>query len=353
MKEMEKFDIAVAVETTQRCNLHCKTCFQRDKNPVDMPFSLAKKIIDYAIHLKEYISLKNVMITLTGGEPLLYPFLVETATYAHERGLVTSLVTNGTLFSRQKAEHLKTAGVNWIAVSLDGHNQEILSTVRDVDFDKVIKAITTSIDCGFYTSISYTITKTNRPYLRDIVELMHPLGLDQIHFNHFVPIGRGSDNSPELALDIETNKKVQTQIRHLFIEYYYKGLYITSGCPTFGLTDTKYPFRMEGLLNPTIQGVQVPKCTLGYNVTVTPTGEVIPCIMLRSRSLGNINESDLISVWNDSLSQEYRKGTYLKGKCKICEYDHICRGCRGRALGMAGDAYAEDPLCWHTPQVMT
>lgn len=352
MKEMEKFDMAVAIETTQQCNLQCRTCFQKNKNPVDMPFNQVQRIIDCAALLKEYLSLNNVMITLTGGEPLLYPFLVETATYAHEQGLVTSLVTNGTLFSRQRADHLKSAGLNWIAVSLDGHTQEILSTVRNVDFDRVMDAVTTSLDFGFYTSISYTITRTNRQYLRDIVELMHPLGLDQIHFNHFIPLGRGSDNSFELALDVETNREAQAQIRHLFIEYYYKGLYITSGCPTFGLTDTQYPFRIETLLNPKVQGVQVPKCTLGYNVTVTTTGDVIPCIMLRSISLGNINECDLISVWNNSLSQEYRKGSHLKGKCKICEYNHICRGCRGRALGMVDDAYGEDPLCWHTPQVM-
>ena len=353
MKETERFDMAIAVETTQRCNLHCRTCFQKDRNPLDMPLNQAKRIIDCAVQLKEYLSLNNIMITLTGGEPLLYPFLVETATYAHEQGLVTSLVTNGTLLSDQKAGQLKSAGLGWIAVSLDGPTQEILSTVRDVNFSEVMEAITTSIDFGFYTSISYTITRTNKSYLRDIVELLHPLGLDQIHFNHFVPVGRGSDNSSELALDIEENKKVQAQIRHLFIEYYYKGLYISSGCPTFGLTDTEYPFRMETLLNPKVQGVQVPKCTLGYNVTVAPTGEIIPCIMLRNIPLGNINERDLVSVWNDSLSQEYREGIHLKGKCKICEHNHICRGCRGRALGMADDAFAEDPLCWHTPQVMT
>ena len=352
MKKMEKFDMAVAVETTQKCNLNCKTCFQKKKNPTDMPFNQAKTIIDCAAQLKEYLSLNNIMITLTGGEPLLYPFLIETAIYAHEQDLITSLVTNGTLLSRQTAESLKAAGVSWIAVSLDGPNQEILSTVRDVDFNSVMEAITTSIEIGFYTSISYTITQPNRSYLRDIVELMHPLGLDQVHFNHFAPIGRGSDNSSELALNIETNKKMQTQIRHLFIEYYYKGLYISSGCPTFGLTDTKYPFRIETLLNSKVQGIQIPKCTLGYNVTVTPTGEIIPCIMLRDTSLGNISERDFISVWNDPLSKGYRNGIYLKGKCKICEYNHICRGCRGRALGMGNDAFAEDPLCWHTPQVV-
>lgn len=345
--------MAVAVETTQQCNLHCRTCFQKNKNPLNMPFDQIKRIIDYAVQLKEYLSLNNIMITLTGGEPLLYTHLIEAAEYTHEQGLVSSLVTNGTLLSPQKAEQLKSAGLSWIAVSLDGPTQEILSTVRDVDFDQVMNAITTSIDLNFYTSISYTITRTNKSYIRDIVELMHPLGLDQVHFNHFVPIGRGHDNSSELTLDIEENKEIQTRIRHLFIEYYYKGLYITSGCPTFGLTDTEYPFRMETLLNPKVQGVQVPKCTLGYNVTVTPTGEIIPCIMLRNISLGNINERDLISVWNDSLSQEYRDGTSLKGKCKICELNHICRGCRGRALAMTDDIFAVDPLCWHTPQVMT
>lgn len=343
--------MAIAVETTQRCNLHCKTCFQKDRVLEDIPFEYVQKVVDDAVHLKEYLSLHNIMITLTGGEPLLYPSLLEAATYAHERGLVPSLVTNGMLLSPHKAEELRAAGIAWIAVSLDGPNQQILSTIRDVDFNTVMRAIATSIEQGFYTSISYTITQLNKDYLREVAELMQPLGLDQIHFNHFIPIGHGSDHSTELALDMETNKNVQTQIRHLFIEYYYKDLFISSGCPTFGLTDTKFPFRMETLLNPRIQGVQVPKCTLGYNVTVTPTGDIIPCIMLRSVSLGNIGERDFIAVWNDPVSQGYREGTFLKGKCKNCEHTSICRGCRGRAAGISNDMFAEDPLCWHTPGV--
>lgn len=352
MKEIGKFNMAIAVETTQRCNLQCRTCFQKDRITKDIPFTYFQKIVDDAVCLKEYLSLDNIMITLTGGEPLLYPFLVEAATYAYQQGLITSLVTNGLLLSSQKAEELQAAGVAWVAVSLDGPNQEVLSTIRNVDFNAVMQAITTSIDLGFYTSISYTVTSPNKDYLRETANFLHPLGLDQIHFNHFVPIGHGSDYSQELALDIKTNKEVQTQIRHLFIEYYYKGLFISSGCPTFGLTDTKFPFRMETLLNPKVQGVQVPKCTLGYNITVTPTGDIIPCIMLRNVSLGNIEGRDFISVWNDPVSLGYREGAFLEGKCKICEYSHICRGCRGRAAGMVNDMFAEDPLCWHTPGVV-
>jgi radical SAM protein with 4Fe4S-binding SPASM domain len=351
MKEIGKFDMAVAVETTQRCNLQCRTCFQKDRIREDLPFENFQKVVDDAVCLKEYLSLNNIMITLTGGEPLLYPYLLDAAAYAHEKGLIISLVTNGVLLTREKAEELKAAGLSWIAVSLDGPNQEVLSTIRNVDFDAVMQALSVSIDLGVYTSISYTITNLNKDYLREMAEFLQPLGLDQIHFNHFVPIGHGSDNSEELALDIGTNKEIQTRIRHLFIEYYYKGLFISSGCPTFGLTDTKFPFRMETLLNAKIQGVQVPKCTLGYNVTVTPTGEIIPCIMLRNASLGNICERDLISVWSDPVSQGYREGIYLKGKCRTCEYMHICRGCRGRAAGMVTDMFAEDPLCWHTPEV--
>lgn len=353
MKEIGKFDMAVAVETTQRCNLQCRTCFQKNRVHKDIPLEHIQKTVDDAVSLKHYLPLNNVMITLTGGEPLLYPSLLEAATYAHEQGLVTSLVTNGILLTPKKAEELKAAGINWIAISLDGPNQKVLSAIRNVTFDTVMQAIATSIDLGFYTSISYTITQPNKSYLRQMAELLHPMGLDQIHFNHFVPVGHGSDNSSELALDMEVNREVQTQIRHLFIEYYYKGLFISSGCPTFGLTDTQFPFRMETLLNPKIQGIQVPKCTLGYNVTITPLGEIIPCIMLRDQPLGNIQDTSLTSVWNCPVSRGYRDGTFLKGKCRTCEYTHICRGCRGRASGVAHDMFAEDPLCWHAPGVVS
>ncbi|MFQ6105719.1 MAG: hypothetical protein ACE5NL_01450, partial [Candidatus Hydrothermarchaeaceae archaeon] len=39
----------------------------------------------------------------------------------------------------------------------------------------------------------------------------------------------------------------------------------------------------------------------------------------------------------------------LRGRCKVCEFNDICRGSRSRAYAITGDYLAEDPYCTHQP----
>ena len=40
----------------------------------------------------------------------------------------------------------------------------------------------------------------------------------------------------------------------------------------------------------------------------------------------------------------------LKGKCGICEYQHICGGCRARAYIYTKDPHNQDPACGYRPK---
>jgi radical SAM protein with 4Fe4S-binding SPASM domain len=130
----------VQLRLTNLCNLRCRMCGQwgdtgvfrgpsssagaplagdaarlHDVLGLDRQLSLAeqKRLID------EIASFSPV-VSLFGGEPLLYPDVVPLVRYAKQRGLRLTMITNGSLLSRY-ADELVDAGIDSIAVSFDGH----------------------------------------------------------------------------------------------------------------------------------------------------------------------------------------------------------------------------------------
>ena len=57
-----------------------------------------------------------LQLALTGGEPMLRRDLVALCEGARDAGLYSSLITAGTLFTRERAEDLKTAGLDHVQI---------------------------------------------------------------------------------------------------------------------------------------------------------------------------------------------------------------------------------------------
>ena len=98
---------------TRRCNLSCGYCFEYDKVSQPVPTSVLKQRID---HLAE---LRSVFVTLTGGESLLHPDVIELVRYVRERGMEPFLNTNGYLLTREIIEGLNDAGLYGLQLSID------------------------------------------------------------------------------------------------------------------------------------------------------------------------------------------------------------------------------------------
>jgi MoaA/NifB/PqqE/SkfB family radical SAM enzyme len=98
---------------TRRCNLSCGYCFEYDKVSPPVPTDVLKQRID---HLAK---LRSVFVTLTGGESLLHPDIVELVRYAREKGMTPLLNTNGYLLTRAIVEGLNEAGLLGLQLSID------------------------------------------------------------------------------------------------------------------------------------------------------------------------------------------------------------------------------------------
>jgi len=98
---------------TRRCNLSCTYCNEYDDFSKPVPTETMIARID------QLADLGTVVVTLSGGEPLLHPDLDEIIAAMRRRGLIASMITNGYLLTPDRVQRLNRAGLDWMQISID------------------------------------------------------------------------------------------------------------------------------------------------------------------------------------------------------------------------------------------
>src|SRR3954464_5987312 len=104
-------------ELSYQCPLHCPYC----SNPVDIGGERYRRELgtdDWVRVFAQARRLRGPQRALRGGEPMLRGDLVELCAGARDAGLYSSLITAGTLFTRQRAHALKGAGLDHVQISI-------------------------------------------------------------------------------------------------------------------------------------------------------------------------------------------------------------------------------------------
>jgi len=97
------------------CNYRCGYCYARfEKSKTFLPLATAERIL---VALKKHGATR---ITFAGGEPTLHPELESMLRICADLGLVTSLVTNGSLLDRNTCRRL-FPWLRWLVLSCDSH----------------------------------------------------------------------------------------------------------------------------------------------------------------------------------------------------------------------------------------
>lgn len=127
----------VRIETTNYCPANCIMCphdtLTRVKGVMDM--DLFKKIVDDALQC----DIKSVFIG-GFGEPLTDPLLAERIKYIKSVNpeIFVNFITNGILWTDEKAINLIEAGLDEVRFSVYGTTKDVFENVhKNLDFDKV------------------------------------------------------------------------------------------------------------------------------------------------------------------------------------------------------------------------
>jgi len=317
--------LIIAWETTSACNLQCSYCRASARltpEPDELSTSEALAFID------EIASLKPMLI-LSGGEPLLRPDIFILAKHASDKGIRTSLATNGTLLTPDVVDKIATSGIKRVSISIDGPSPKTHDSTRGLGcFMQTMRGID-HLRGKIDFQINTTITKKNKDYILSMLDLAEKLGAKALHFFFLVPTGRGQED------DLISPIQQEEILRMIDRESSRRPIEIQVTCaPQYArISKAKEGRRSSG------------GCLAGRSfVFVSRSGEVYPCGYLPILA-GNIREQSFLEIWERSPIFKSLKDRELKGKCGQCSYRKICGGCRARAYARTGDYMESDPLC--------
>jgi len=156
---------------TSSCNYTCKFCFARNRGEEIHDLT---KIAEILAQVKK----KGIeKITFAGGEPLMHSQMSEILHLAKEEGLVTCIVTNGSLMDCNDLKRMKD-DLDWIGLSIDSQRESIekqLGRGNGQHVQKSVDLVKSIHKLGIQLKINTVVTKMNyRERIGPFIESLAP-----------------------------------------------------------------------------------------------------------------------------------------------------------------------------------
>ena len=333
---------AISWNTTYRCNLRCNHCYL-DTNALtrqsvnELSTQEGFRLIDQMAELNP-----NLLLILTGGEPLLRKDIYELTCYASQKGMMIVLGTNGNLINDDNAKRLKESGVTGIGISLDSIVPEKHDKFRGFSgaWDDTINGIEACRRQGVEFQIQTTVTRENFNEIPRIIEFSYDLGAKVFNLFFLVCTGKGQE-----LTDITPHQYDQALHQLYETQKKYQGKMLVGAKCAPHYRRIVYEHDNTSPLIRAYSG----GCPAGtHYCRITPEGNVTPCPYMPNVS-GNVREKSFVEIWKDTADFQTLRYANLNDRCGICEFRQICKGCRARALALTGNQMGEDSWCTYIP----
>ncbi len=303
-------------ELTLRCNENCIHCGSRC-NEVRSNELPAQVYYDFLDKIKRDFTTKDMMLCITGGEPLLRKEFFDIMGYAHRLGFHWGMTSNATLIDEECAKKLKECGMGTISVSIDGLRETHDEFRRTKGgYDKAMRGIDCLIKEGGFRHIQVTtvVHRKNIDQLDELYDIMCGIDIDSWRVINMEPIGRAKD-FPELLLRPEDYRRMFDFIR----EKRNLGMPVQYGCTHYLGLDYEREVRDWYFL-----------CNAGiYTASVMANGDIGACLDIERRPetiMGNILHDDFTEVWKNKFQIFRTPLSERNEQCKGCDSAEFCRG---------------------------
>lgn len=309
------------LEVTQRCNLFCLHCGSlcSPKAAISIDYEAIGRVLT---QVADQYGARNVMIAITGGEPLLYEHFFELASLIRDLGFRWGITSNGTMITQNCGERLCKLGLGSASISIDGleDTHDWLRNCKGA-YTKALRGVKNLIETNPQAKLQVTtvVYKHNMGQIEQLGGIIERLGVGSWRLVNIEPIGRALEyqelmlNSAdfEWLMDFIQRKRFDTRSE----------MVVTYGCSHFLGLKRERMVRDNYFL-----------CGAGIFVaSISANGDILACLDIeRSSKLvqGNIYKDDFIKVWTQRFDD------FRKDRCSSSE---VCRNCPN-TLYCAGDS---------------
>lgn len=282
--KLPKLDLNI----TNRCNYRCVHCaFDSGKKKIEeMSLEEITKI------LKQTKELGGEKFDITGGEALVRKDVKEIISIGKDLGYKIELITNGSLLTKEKINNFKKAGLDSIAVSVDGHEYKSHARIRRISrqtYDKVMRNIDLILEKDIKLKINTAVFESNYKNLHKITEWAAKKGCAEHGIYYFTSIGRGLRHK-------ERSVDPKTWLNYARKEFpRFKNIKVSLEVPFIEKNKLQKEHRCLA------EAEQ-------YHLQILPNGDVFPCAIMASYNhpLANLKNTSIKDIWkNKNLWNNY------------------------------------------------
>lgn len=297
---------------SENCNLKCLHCYQENHKPIQLSYEQLEKIYKQYKNLLKKLKMKG-HINITGGEPLCNPHLFKILDLIKkdEELISFSILTNGTLITKNIAKKIKSYNPYYVQVSLEG-GQKTNDYIRGKGtYKKIAKGIKNLKKYNIFTSISFTATTLNYKEFPKVVSYAKKYKVDNVWSDRYIPLGDSEDKN--LSLNVSQTQEYLSIMAKERLKLKRKQYNKT--------TISVYRALQFQKTNDFAYG-----CTAGDTLlTVMENGDLVPCRRMPI-VVGNLLKDDMYKLYKtNSILKELRKNT-IPDDCNDCEHAQMCHG---------------------------
>lgn len=333
MKTPRSVDIAI----TGKCNLRCDYC-SHFSGAGDVSTDLSTEAwLDFFGELNRCAVMD---VTLQGGEPFCRTDFEELIDGIVRNRMRFSILTNGTLITRELAAFLADTGrCDGVQVSIDGAIPITHDAFRGKgNFRRAIDGIRHLQRRKVPVSVRVTIHKKNVYELGSIAKLLiEDIGLAGFSTNAASFMGLCRQNSEMVQLSTEERTHAMASL--LKLNKRYNDRIAASAGP---LAEARIWRSMIKNSRSDARSVNAGGCLSACNgifdtLAVRSDGVMVPCIQLSHLELGRINQDDLQQVWQDhpELGRLRNRQNLSLSSFEFCEGCAFIQACTGNCPALA------------------
>ncbi len=252
-------------------------------------------------------------INITGGEPLCNPFLFKVLDLIKkDEDLISfSILTNGTLITKEIAKRIKSYNPYYVQVSLEGGRKTNDYIRGNGTYKKIATGIKNLRKQDIFTSISFTATQLNYKEFPQVVKYARKYDVNNVWSDRYIPLGDSEDKN--LALNFEQTRE--------YLQIMNEEREKLKNKKNVNTTISMYRALQFQMTNDFAYG-----CTAGDTLlTVMENGDLVPCRRMPI-VLGNLFETTMWDLYMNNETLRHLRKEKIPDDCKECEHSETCHG---------------------------
>lgn len=298
------------MEITSKCNERCIHCYIPHENKLhDIDPVLFYNVLD------QCKKMNLLHLTISGGEPMAHHDFINFLKKCNEYNFSINILSNLTLLNKSVIEEMKKNPLLSIQTSLYSMDADIHDAItqRRGSFEKTKNAILTLIENDIPLQISCPILKQNINSYMDVVNWgkAHNINVG----SDYVIIAKYDHTTQNLSNRLSLDDIKQIMNQRIIIEPQY-------------LEKMKKDTESRENINPDDF-----ICSVCHSsICIAENGAVYPCAGWQDYIVGNIKETSLDNIWNNSEKVQYLRDLRRRDfpKCMKCSEYKYCTMCMVR-----------------------